>query len=130
MWHANRWLSRLHRVHHEEDITQSLDRNDLLGIGTAFSVIVLTGATHYYVEAGTMLSIVLYGWAAGYVVYGMGVLLIHDGLCHERIRTPSILSYSQTLTKLARVHHVHHRRYDESGKGETPFGFFFAVHEF
>jgi sterol desaturase/sphingolipid hydroxylase (fatty acid hydroxylase superfamily) len=130
MWHTNRWLSVLHRVHHEEDITRNLDWNDVLGIGTAFSVVALTGATRYYIKDGTMVSMVLYGLAAGYIVYGMGVLLIHDGLCHRRIRVPGILSYNQTLTKLTRVHHVHHRRYDESGKGGVPFGFFSAMYEF
>jgi sterol desaturase/sphingolipid hydroxylase (fatty acid hydroxylase superfamily) len=41
-----------------------------------------------------------------------------------------VLSHNQTLTKLARVHHVHHRRYDESGNGDVPFGFFSATYEF
>lgn len=117
VWHT--WLYGIHRSHHEPR-TGYFELNDL------FSVL----------HAPIAMALILYGCVAtpgwgreiafgvglGMTLFGVGYMVVHDGLVHGRLPVEWLTRWSY-FRKIRNAHKVHHLN------GEAPFGMFLGPQE-
>lgn len=116
IWHHVLW--GVHRSHHTPRIGR-FERNDALSMLHAPIAIalILWGAQ----GPGPWRAAAL-GFGVGMSVFGLGYLLVHDGLVHERLPVAR-LRRVRWLARIRAAHIVHHRL------GDAPFGLFLGPAE-
>jgi beta-carotene 3-hydroxylase len=120
-WHASLW--RFHLSHHTE-------RKGLFELNDAFSLvhapvsIVLTVWGSSGPGTTETARAVAFGIGIGMATFGMGYLLIHDGVVHGRLplRFLRALPYVRTIVRAHKVHHT-------GVRGGAPYGLFFGPWE-
>lgn len=108
------WGWGWHRSHHEP-AGQRLERNDLYAlVFAAISLVLFVLGERWPI---------LWWVGAGFVVYGLLYLLLHDGLVHRRlpVRITPRRGYLKRLVQAHRLHHAVKER-----DGAVSFGFLYA----
>ena len=124
LWHGPLWF--LHKIHHQHPNNETLDENDLLGMGNAVWIILLIALWSQYPDSKYF---VLFGsYFVGLILYGTLVLYLHDGLSHKRFNT-FWLPCKKKLRYEAAIHLRHHKTKDNNIIGVKPYGFFLASSE-
>lgn len=121
MLHGRVWHGVLHFMHrsHHEPRRGRFERNDVLSAvhaPIATTLVVVGCQLDGFARAG------LIGAGVGMTLFGVGYVVVHDGLVHERLRVPALSRWS-VLRRIRGAHLVHHRT------GGPPFGLFRGPHE-
>ncbi len=124
VWHGVLWS--VHRSHHapqEPGAPEArLEANDALSLLHAPLAIALILAG-CMAEASVARELA-FGTGVGMSTFGLGYLVVHDGLCHGRLPVAFLLRL-RVFRGIVRAHRVHHT----GTSGGAPFGFFFGVRE-
>ena len=112
--------SSIHSSHHAHQSTL-FEANDLLGVANALIFAPLMQWVFFM--PATIGTSVLFGALSGVSMFGVGYILVHDGLHHKRFPV-SRLGRIPWLRRVADAHAKHHT----SSRG-PPFGFFLGPHE-
>jgi beta-carotene 3-hydroxylase len=120
VWHG--WLWAIHRSHHAPQPEGGLEANDALSLLHAPLAIALIVVG--CVAAPTVARELAFGTGVGMSAFGLGYLVVHDGLCHGRLPVGFLLRL-RVFRGIVRAHRVHHT----GTSGGAPFGFFFGVRE-
>ncbi len=124
VWHG--WLWSIHRSHHAPlppgRQRARLEANDALSLLHAPLAIALI--VRGCVAAPTVARELAFGAGVGMSAFGLGYLVVHDGLCHGRLPVGFLLRL-RVIRGIVRAHRVHHT----GSSGGAPFGFFFGVRE-
>ena len=121
VWHA--WLWSVHSSHHTpRPEGERLEQNDALSFLHAPPAIALI---FYGCRAApSVLRKAAFGLGIGMTLFGIGYVLVHDGLVHGRLPMSSLLRL-RYFRAVVRAHHVHHT----GTAGGAPYGFFFGRFE-
>lgn len=116
IWHHSLW--GVHRSHHEPR-TGRFERNDALSFLHApiAAGLVIAGC-----QLRGLTAAVLVGAGVGMTLFGVGYVLVHDGLVHERIPMRWLLRW-RFFRRVRGAHLLHHRT------GGVPFGLFLGPQE-
>lgn len=112
VWH--RWLWNVHASHHEPRLGR-FERNDALSFlhaPIAIVMVVVGCQLQGLARAG------LVGAGVGMTLFGVGYVLVHDGLVHERLPVPPALLRWRVFRRIRGAHQLHHRT------GGAPYGLF------
>lgn len=123
VWHG--WLWSIHSSHHAPPKSGGgprLEANDALSLLHAPLAIALIVAG--CVAEPTLTRELAFGAGVGMSAFGLGYLVVHDGLCHGRLPVGWLLRF-RVFRGIVRAHRVHHT----GTSGGAPFGFFFGVRE-
>lgn len=124
VWHG--WLWAIHRSHHAPHPGSGprprLEANDALSLLHAPLAIALIVVG--CVAEPTVGREIAFGAGVGMSAFGLGYLIVHDGLCHGRLPVGFLLRL-RMVRGIVRAHRVHHT----GTAGGAPFGFFFGVRE-
>lgn len=120
VWHSALW--RVHRSHHQgpRDIAPRVhqsrwEANDILSLTHA--PLAVAAILYGCVGPPGTLREVLYGVGLGMTLFGVGYVLVHDGLAHDRLPVRGLLRW-RYMRRVCMAHRVHHRT------GRAPFGLF------
>ena len=118
-WFTHRYLMHgplwvLHRSHHAPR-TGIFELNDLFAVFFALPSMALI---YWGVDGGFPPALPL---GLGMTGYGAIYALFHDGLVHERFRSPIPLKLMKALVQAHRIHHAVHTKY-----GAVSYGFLWA----
>lgn len=123
VWHG--WLWAIHGSHHAPRTPghgARLEANDALSLLHAPLAIGLI--VFGCVAEPTLARELAFGTGVGMSAFGVGYLVVHDGLCHARLPVGFLLRF-RVFRGIVRAHRVHHT----GTSGGAPFGFFFGVRE-
>ena len=111
VWHHQLW--GIHRSHHEPRQGR-FERNDALSLlhAPVAAGLVIAGC-----QASGLASALLVGAGAGMTLFGVGYVLVHDGLVHERLPVTSLMKL-RLFRRIRGAHLLHHRT------GGPPYGLF------
>lgn len=116
VWHHRLW--GVHRSHHEPRAGR-FEKNDALSLlhaPIAAGLLVAGCQLHGWMRA------ILVGAGVGMTLFGIGYVLVHDGLVHGRLPVKALLAL-RFFRRIRGAHLVHHRT------GGAPYGFFLGPRE-
>ena len=116
VWHHRLW--GLHRSHHEPRVGR-FEKNDALSVlhaPLAAALVVAGCQLDGYARALAV------GAGVGMTLFGIGYVLVHDGLVHGRLPVKRLLAL-RIFRRIRGAHLVHHRA------GGPPYGFFLGPRE-
>lgn len=121
VWH--RWLWAIHRSHHAARPKGArLETNDALSLlHVPPTIALIVGGC---VAAPSIPRELAFGAGLGMSAFGLGYLVVHDGLCHGRLPVGFLLRL-RVVRGVVRAHRVHHT----GPLGGAPFAFFLGVRE-
>lgn len=126
LWHHRKRLWMFHHSHHIYDNTDTnkppLELNDVLGAGQAIPCMMVQAYISFHMQPLSWLQDTALAITIGMSLFGVGYLLVHDGLYHQRFKTLG-LHKIRWLAETAQLHDLHHK------KSGAPFGFFLARDE-
>ncbi|MFN3197130.1 MAG: sterol desaturase family protein [Bradymonadia bacterium] len=117
IWHT--WLYGIHKSHHEPK-TGYFELNDVFSV--IHAPIAMAMILYGCLATPGLTRELLFGFGLGMTIFGIGYMVVHDGLVHGRLPVTWLTRWAY-FRKVRNAHIVHHKN------GGAPFGMFLGPQE-